>query len=301
MDHIGYGYGSEFHLLRYLGRHRNTLNEKINKVKGLEMIKEISWLDFNSKDNEKDYDFEVNYTSTPRLQVKLPDEEITGIGFCEAKESMYTYTSSWVKKKIDTDKSKLNIGPLKWEIYWPPSRNGKGIMNWDAVALIRKVEEKEEKTEWLLVEAKAHTGEIYSKCKAKELSSKKDSSQEDFSDDDTSSRKVIEKALKKTSEAFELEFNEKVWMKEYYQFANRLAVLHFLRENGIQANLLYIYFTGDLMKKDKFKELKDFSPANEDRWTDAIQKLHGAFELTDDKKRRDIGIYELFLPVIAQP
>lgn len=34
MAQIGYGYGSEFQLLRFLGHHRNLLEEAIRKVIG---------------------------------------------------------------------------------------------------------------------------------------------------------------------------------------------------------------------------------------------------------------------------
>src|SRR5690348_14631823 len=40
---IGYGYGSEFHLLRYLGRHRHCLNRRIEEKSG---GKVRDWLDF---------------------------------------------------------------------------------------------------------------------------------------------------------------------------------------------------------------------------------------------------------------
>ncbi len=43
MGKIGYGYGSEWHLLRYLGYHRNYLSQEILDVTGGESI---SWLDF---------------------------------------------------------------------------------------------------------------------------------------------------------------------------------------------------------------------------------------------------------------
>jgi hypothetical protein len=43
MGKIGYGFGSEWHLLRYLGYHRNYLSQKILDVTGGESI---SWLDF---------------------------------------------------------------------------------------------------------------------------------------------------------------------------------------------------------------------------------------------------------------
>lgn len=58
MGKMGLGYGSEYQLLRYMGRHRNLLDCKILKVLGLEKER-IEWLDFNfsgkepfSKDSE---------------------------------------------------------------------------------------------------------------------------------------------------------------------------------------------------------------------------------------------------------
>ncbi len=49
MGKIGYGYGSEWHLLRYLGYHRGCLNEQILNLIGGQ---QLDWLDFGySKDN----------------------------------------------------------------------------------------------------------------------------------------------------------------------------------------------------------------------------------------------------------
>jgi hypothetical protein len=42
MGKIGYGYGSEWHMLRYLGYHRNWLNCEILKLTG---GRRISWID----------------------------------------------------------------------------------------------------------------------------------------------------------------------------------------------------------------------------------------------------------------
>lgn len=36
------------------------------------------------------------------------------------------------------------------------------------------------------------------------------------------------------------------WMTRYYQYANRLAHLHFLRDVGVSASLLFNYFSGDV-------------------------------------------------------
>ena len=43
MGRIGHGYGSEWHLLRYLGRHRNLLDQTIRQATG---CGELEWLDF---------------------------------------------------------------------------------------------------------------------------------------------------------------------------------------------------------------------------------------------------------------
>lgn len=50
MGKIGCGYGSEWHLQRYLGRHRELLREEILSITGGD---DIQWLDFNfSNSNE---------------------------------------------------------------------------------------------------------------------------------------------------------------------------------------------------------------------------------------------------------
>ena len=44
MAKMGFGYGSEWHLLRFLGRHRLFLNERISDEIG---CTSVTWLDFN--------------------------------------------------------------------------------------------------------------------------------------------------------------------------------------------------------------------------------------------------------------
>jgi hypothetical protein len=48
MEQIALGYGSEFHLLRWLGSHRNEFDKR---VKGLIQVDNISWLDFDFDEN----------------------------------------------------------------------------------------------------------------------------------------------------------------------------------------------------------------------------------------------------------
>src|SRR5690242_4632849 len=50
MGRMGYGYGSEFHLLRYLGYHRSELNRAVEKQTGGRVIE---WLDCAFGGSEK--------------------------------------------------------------------------------------------------------------------------------------------------------------------------------------------------------------------------------------------------------
>lgn len=87
----------------------------------------------------------------------------------------------------------------KWKNYWSPSGTQP---NWDGVFLHRKDNEEE----WIIVEAKAHLGEIKSSTKA-------------------SLNPNIQNAFIETQNRFGIK-NEH-WFGEYYQLANRLAFINF--------------------------------------------------------------------------
>lgn len=55
MGRIGHGYGSEWHLLRYLGRHRNLLDKAVRDVTG---CGPLVWLDFGFDPNNPWHDAE---------------------------------------------------------------------------------------------------------------------------------------------------------------------------------------------------------------------------------------------------
>jgi hypothetical protein len=63
MEQIALGYGSEFHLLRWLGSHRNEFDKR---VKGLIQVDNISWLDFDFDENNP-----------------IPDKELKGLSFLD--------------------------------------------------------------------------------------------------------------------------------------------------------------------------------------------------------------------------
>ncbi len=70
MDKMGYGYGSECHLLRWMGRHRNAFDRAIlSKIHPLGC--RIEWLDFEFKPGEK-----------------WPDAELKGMEFLKNEESL---------------------------------------------------------------------------------------------------------------------------------------------------------------------------------------------------------------------
>jgi hypothetical protein len=97
----------------------------------------------------------------------------------------------------------------------------------------------------LLVEAKAHIGEL---CSPATQAS-------------PSSRKTIERALKDTISYVRAKPNAP-WSGAFYQLANRLAHLYFLRKHGLKAWLVLINFVGD----------DDMSgPRSEREWNAAYQ------------------------------
>ena len=80
----------------------------------------------------------------------------------------------------------------------------------------------------LLVEAKAHVGEMASSCTAEA----------------PSSVTLIEQSLGATKKALGADASAD-WMNGYYQLANRFAHLWFLRERGVDARLVLLQFTGE--------------------------------------------------------
>ena len=125
MAEMGLGYGSEYQLLRYLGHHRNELNDIINKNTRLKG--ELLWLDFPK--------------NIKRLSL---DSEYFGLKFLKDKVLKDIFSQSDIKKLISG-----------WKKYW----SVKGTQpNWDGVILHKN----ENQVELVIVEAKARLGEIES-------------------------------------------------------------------------------------------------------------------------------------------
>ena len=78
-----------------------------------------------------------------------------------------------------------------------------------------------------LLEAKAHVSEMDSNCHAS-----------------AGSRFLIQQSLSQAKTAYGAK-PDADWLTGYYQYANRLAHLHFLRRHGVPAWLGFVYFLND--------------------------------------------------------
>ena len=120
MAQIGYGYGSEFQLMRFLGHHRHLLESEICKQTGIGEG-QFNWLDFDFADRRK---------------VISGDKELSGLLF--------------LSKIPFLDKETIDVILKDYKRY--KIRNINTWQSWDAVFTLDKT--------IYLVEAKARVGEM---------------------------------------------------------------------------------------------------------------------------------------------
>ena len=96
MGKLGYGYGSEFHLLRWLGRHRTELSKRAEAVLGL---KDLEWLDFGFDGGNP-----------------IPDAELKGLCFLKDNPAYEKVLEAY------------RVGEISW-----PQKGQQ--MNWDAIGV----------------------------------------------------------------------------------------------------------------------------------------------------------------------
>jgi hypothetical protein len=231
MGKMGNGYGSEFHLLRYLGYHRHSLNLTIEtKSSG----KVIDWLDFAFGREEK------------------ADREWRGVDFVDSTRGI---KSAHVA-------------------FWPQSGNRP---NWDAVGRL----ESNSGVEYLLVEAKAHVEELRSTCSAS----------------GKGGLSAIRNALGETIAAHHFDARVEEWLSPYYQYANRLAHLHFLLKHDIPARLIFIYFCGDDWGGRKLPSGRPPKcPKNAQEWTAPLKVMRDRLGLIGRSKLEQ-RVHSVFLRV----
>jgi hypothetical protein len=144
----------------------------------------------------------------------------------------------------------LGLGQYSSDLreFWP-----EGGPSWDALAVI----ETGSRPGCVVVEAKSHISELESQCEAK----------------NPGSREKITRALDETK-AWLGVARSLDWTKPYYQSANRLAFLYFLRSRQIQAWLVNVYFLSDPHFKDPPP------PRSPAEWEPAIDDMKQALGLS---------------------
>ena len=216
---MGLGYGSEFQLLRFMGRHRHELEETIidalQEKQQTINDKNFDWLDFEYSDVNK---------------VITGDRELYGLSFLEKKIDKGLYD------KITSALQKAGSFISNWQ-------------HWDAVFVLDDC--------FYFVEAKAYPGELYS-----------------TNDHGGSSKKEILNFMRENMKPYGIEV-DKNWLDSYYQFANRISMMAFLNQNGLNAKAIYIYFENGYNKRQFIgKEIKTVSDkgAGKMEFDEAIQK-----------------------------
>lgn len=214
MANLGLGYGSEFQLLRFMGRHRKDLDKNIKEK--LKISGNIDWLDFDYCSNNDD---------------TVGDSELIGTEF--------------LKDFLDEDsynKIQEKVGSFKWRF--------NSWQNWDAIFIADGI--------LYFVEAKAHKDEFKSGNKTH---------------GGTHSNEILNFMKTQFPEA-----NEN-WLKDYYQYANRLSTVSFLNSLGIRSKLVYICFIDGY--DDKGKNI--CKNASQKDFEDKIEEEHLILGLAKDK------------------
>jgi hypothetical protein len=120
----------------------------------------------------------------------------------------------------------------------------------------------------LLVEAKSHPPEMISNCAA-----------------GSESRERIDHSLESSKRYFDAR-PEADWSRSFYQYANRLAHLQFLREHGVDAHLLFVYFVNDVAMN---------GGSSQAEWVRAIDDCHEWLGLP--RALKQFGVHEVWLDV----
>lgn len=217
MAQIGYGYGSEFQLLRFLGHHRHLIDDEI--LFQLHESGQINWLDFGFADRDK---------------VVSGDDEIKGLSFLKYNNLV----DDLVYESIMRDYRSYGINKIEsWQ-------------NWDAVFVLNDVV--------YLVEAKAYVAELSS------------GNQEHGGKSATQ----ILQYMKDQLPSFPV---DKVWLKDYYQFGNRLATTALLNRHGVKCRTLCIFFCNGYLDKER-AICKD---ATKEEFLKAIEKEKEVLKIYD--------------------
>jgi hypothetical protein len=182
-----------------------------------------------------------------RLQQLIAGQpELLRSGFLAAGALQPDETIEWVAPTAADDWAEYRDGSFLERIgceyllsrlshFWPA-----GGPLWDALG-------KGPRRSVFLLEANSHVSEMDSNCHAA-----------------AGSRHLVQQSLGQARMAFGARADAD-WMTGYFQYASRLAHLHFLRRNGVPAWLAFVYFTND----------HDFTgPQTTAGWRDDLHLVH---------------------------
>jgi hypothetical protein len=135
---------------------------------------------------------------------------------------------------------------------------------WDALAATKN-------KSVILVEAKANIPEVISPGTGAGVESKK----------------LIVKSLEKAKADLGM-INDVDWSGKYYQYTNRLTHLHYLREQGVSAYLINIYFVGDTSVN---------GPKTIAEWEPALQEMYNYLGIKPHKLNKYMA--DVFIDIKA--
>jgi hypothetical protein len=221
--------GSDWHLLRFLGRQRHRLDRAV--LHAVDRGTRLDWLDAPLADDD----------------AENPDRLWRDIEFLAHKPEL----------------------KAAWEEFWP---GASAAIDWDAVAWIRG----EGPPELLLVAGASSVQDLKSNLGPRETRD--------------GGRPKIVKAFKDAMADLGVKYGD--WKEGHYAYCARVAALWFLRQQGVPARLLHIYFTGDS------GDDRRTCPGSEAGWAKPLAKMD-----------KDVGLptwhplaqwmHRLFLPVGA--
>jgi hypothetical protein len=235
MSRIGYGYGSEWHLLRWLGYHRRELSGRVASSVGADAVE---WLDLE-----------------PYLKSR----------------NAFDRDPEWVNLDFLPPGDPARAA---WARTWPRA-GGRVGPHWDAVGRARFGS----RTEWLLVEAKAHVDEVCSDCGATS----------------PGSLARIDAALADAGPWFGVA-DTSPWSRGHYQLANRLTLLHVMNTNGAAARLVFLYFCGDDATRYGSKVE---CPPDAAGWRTTLDAMHRHVGWAPGQGALGARVHEVFLTVDA--
>jgi hypothetical protein len=191
------------------------------------------------------------------------DEQLREAGAIRASDRL-TWQSplrkdDWAEYRDADFLKKLGLEPLSpaLEDFWPERGP-----QWDALATVSD-------GTVFLFEGKAHVGEMASTCKA----------------EDEGARTKITRSIAETKAAYGA-LDDANWLSGFYQYANRLAHLYFLRKHDVRAMLVFVYFMGD-------QEMR--GPSSRTQWEERLTRVHRHLGLMGPIP----GLVNAFVPVDA--